>query len=300
MTVSFNNFRKTLLYSVQKPPLKILEDFAKFKAIAKINQAKRKKITIYILVSFLGLISLLPIFNFLSYSLQNHLDVVLIIIIFLGSVIIINILYWIFTLAKYPGLNLDCSHYQLFEKIVRLINRDMAEQSLLLTKIDFTKSMEKNKIISTVDHPYKRRFKITTYQNPWLNLEGKFRDSTKFQLNCTEYNQKVYGHKKSRSGKSKYKSKTKFKGLEIKLKLAYPNRKYGAIQVFKEDAIGAIKLPPNAQIKNLKITSKYIQLTVKLLSLNREVTYQTVVMMFLSLYQILNLARKLSKSNSSQ
>lgn len=294
MATNFDEFRKTFLYSAQKQPLAIIEDFNQFRAIAKVNKEKRGKILSYIAWSFLFLICLI----FLSSIIINSSSAWVLIVLFSVSIIVIFfIIYLIFSIFQYPKLSFNKNRYSTFARIVKLVYRDMAEESLLLTKIDFNKSIEKNKLISTIEHPQKRRFKIATYQNPWLDIAGKFRDSTKFQLNLTEYNQKVYGYKRSRSGKSKYKSKTKFKGLDIKLKLLFSPRKYGAIQILQKDAIGAIKLPLGVPIKNIKITGKYIQLTVKLLVLNDEIIYQTVVMMFLSLYQILNLARKLSKSS---
>lgn len=296
MTINLSEFRKQLLYSVEKQPLLILEDFNQLKTVLQKNKAQRNKVFGYILIC----VSLIALIFFIIYFLSINNSIIFLIGSLLSCILIIATLYFIIRLFSHPDLNLDSYRYKLFYKIVGLVKRDMAETSALAAKIDFTQPINKKKIINITDHPYRRGWKIKIYQDSWLNVQGKFRDNTKFQLNFIEHNQNIYGWKKSRSGKSKHKSKNKFKGLEIKLKLAFSHRKYGAIQVLQEDAIGAIKLPSDASIKNIKITSKYIQLTVKLLAIKSELIYQTVVMMFLSLYQILNLARILSKSQTSK
>jgi hypothetical protein len=92
------------------------------------------------------------------------------------------------------------------------------------------------------------------------------------------------------------------RGSEIILKLSFSPRQYGAIKVLREEAQGAIQLPPGVEMKGLKMTDKAILLNVKIPpdsgAKNQEALYKIITMMFLSLYQILNLAKMLTKKNA--
>jgi hypothetical protein len=70
------------------------------------------------------------------------------------------------------------------------------------------------------------------------------------------------------------------------------------VKVLDNEALSAIRIPTFCQMRGLRITDKSINLAVRIspdMSENNEEIYQSVTMMFLSLYQILNLAKILSK-----
>jgi hypothetical protein len=82
--------------------------------------------------------------------------------------------------------------------------------------------------------------------------------------------------------------------------LSFPSKKYGSIHVIQKAAPEAVKLPEEVNLKRMKVTPKVINLTVNTpQDLNQEEMYQTITMMFLSLYQVLNFAKMLSKRRAS-
>jgi hypothetical protein len=163
-------------------------------------------------------------------------------------------------------------------------------------RIHFTPAGEKGKKTQTLPHPRKRGWKLDIFEDQWLTLEGKFLDSTNFFLTVTELNRTAYGQ----NPRGKSKSKNKLKGTEINLKLSFPSKKYGSIHVIQKAAPEAVKLPEQVNLKRMKVTGKAIDLTVNTPhSFNQEQMYQTITMMFLSLYQILNFAKMLSKKRAS-
>jgi hypothetical protein len=82
--------------------------------------------------------------------------------------------------------------------------------------------------------------------------------------------------------------------------LSFPSKKYGSIHVIQKAAPEAVELPQKVNLKRMKVTPKAIDLTVNTPHFfKQEEMYQTITMMFLSLYQILNFAKMLSKRRAS-
>ncbi|MGB7416620.1 MAG: hypothetical protein WA902_20625, partial [Thermosynechococcaceae cyanobacterium] len=195
--------------------------------------------------------------------------------------------------------------------------RDMEPNAPIQLAIDLRDRKHKQKKVDTIPDPHRAKWKIDRYADPWLQMQGQFLDQTRFQLEITEFTVEKYGWKRGRSGKSKFKRKTKSKGLEISLILQFPRSKYGAISILSESFAEAITLPDYAQIKRLKVASNHLLLIVKTPPLFEQAAFaakpqeleqrqqeainqadQLMTQMLLSLYHGLNLAKKLSQSAS--
>lgn len=176
--------------------------------------------------------------------------------------------------------------------------RDIDKASKIDVYLSFLISTDKQYKLGTIPHPSKKGWKIDSFQHQWLRMQGQFLDKTRFMLTVTGLSKTQSGWKQGRSGKSKYKSKTKPVGLDIGLTLNYSQKQYGAIKVLKNEIDTAIKVPVFCRIRNIKVTDKSIHLSVRtsphLAEKSTEI-YQAITMMFLSLYQVLNLAKALSK-----
>ena len=283
MTINLQEFQQSLLYSVQKQPLEIAEDLNKIGIFNNQVAEQVEKFSNYQLIAIICLVISL-------FLLLVRIGIVLLV------PSLFAIFYFNYQHQKYLRLQIDSYRYQISKKIVELLNRDIQENTNLITEIDFNKPINEQKQIDIIDHPLRSGWKIKIYQDPWFNIRGELSDRTKFRFNITENHRNVSGWKRSRSGKRKHKSKNKFKGSELTLQLRYPSRKYGAVQVLKKDAIKAIKLPDTAKLKNFKITEKSILIKVYLPSKTIKLTHGTFTSMLLSCYQVLNLARLLSKT----
>ncbi len=176
-----------------------------------------------------------------------------------------------------------------------MLNRDIKEGSVLTILADFNKAISKRKKLGKTSKSNLGNRKITNYFDPWLDIQGEFSDRTKFRLNIAEYYRNTSRWKTSGSGKRKWKSKDKFKKVDISLQLIYSPKKYGAVEILEKDAINAIKLTQAAKLKVFKISPKSMFLKIHLPQKSPTSIYEAVTSMFLSLYQILNLARTLSK-----
>ncbi|MEM8720528.1 MAG: hypothetical protein AAGE84_14690 [Cyanobacteria bacterium P01_G01_bin.39] len=298
MTKEISKLGKELRYVTQNIPQKIIQDLDKIKvADAKYTKTRNKYQALLIISS----ISIFASFFLMSIPILGATVL---------TVAVIATCFFYYYSQKYARLQIEPARYLLVKKLVYLLQRDLSAKSYLNINLDFTTSIIQSKLTSEDAHPLKPGWKLKIYQDPWLNIQGEFCDRTNFDLNITEHHRISSGWKRSRSGKRKHKRKHKFKGSEICLQLRYPAKKYGAIQVLQQDAMAAIKLPNYVEVKNFKLNNKFILLKVNLppqfdylkyhvggLSDTQKIdtSYETITSIFLSLYQILNLARTLSK-----
>ena len=286
-------FRKNLTYSNTALTAEILTDLTQ---ILEIDQSAEKEQKKYrnlligsIVVAVLGIVLLATV-------VATAIGLVLLVV---GAIaaIVAGIL------MAYKGrLNIANYRHQFARKVLEMLARDMEPDAEVNLQLVFSQPDEKTKLIHQGDHPYRSGWKIKLFADKCLTAQGKFFDGTRFCLSATEMYQTQSGWKRGRSGKMKHKTKSKSKGWKIKLDLKCSQHRYGAVQLLKEEANGAVKLPEYVQLKTLEITDKAIELKVKTPpwaeAVAAESLYQTVTMMFLSLYQVLNLARLLSKKKA--
>lgn len=225
----------------------------------------------------------------------------------LGGLLIVACLgYAIYAVigANHQGkMELVKYRYALLARLLKALDRDIQNSHNVSVVAVFSKPDQPHKKQDTIPHPTRPKWKLDRFCDRWLDLKGRFLDGTRFHLSVTEFYQKAYGWKNGSSGKSKYKTKAKSKGWEVAIVLNYSTRKYGATQVLKQEIQDAIQLPSQAVLKGLKVTPKSIQLVVKVRPNASSPTdeiyeaelYRTITMMFLSLYQVLNLAKLLSR-----
>lgn len=284
MSIILQDFRKTLTYTATASAEQISQDLNQITELDQEAERKKQKFSLLTGIAALGaFVSLFLIAGFPQAGILFLLG-------FSIAAIVSGIL-----LNKYGRLDVPNYRYELPLKVVSMLNRDIEENTTIHINLIFTPPTQTNKQVSTGDHPYRQGWKVQLFKDSWCSIKGGFSDKNQFQLILSDF----YRIASGRNSRGKYKSKTKPKGTEFFLKLNYNQQRYGAIQVLKEDAKAAIKLPEGVIPKGLTITKKAIQLKVNVspeISNNPEVLYQTISMMFLSLYQILNLARMLSKT----
>jgi hypothetical protein len=282
MAIDSKTFQKTLTYTATASTKQIFQDL---EAIAKIDKEVKKNKSKFTAIFFISFIAAF-VLGFLTSTVPA-----LIFLVFgcLMATVVSGI-----SIAVYSQLDIPNYRYELSRKLLSMLERDRKQDTDVNINLFLGSSTDKTKQTSTGSHPYRQGWKITLFQNEWLNLEGKLLDNNRFQLTLTELYQIASG----RNPRGKYKSKTKAKGGEILLKLVFSQRQYGAIKILKQDAQEAIQLPEKVRLRSLNITDKAILLKVKFapeLMNNQAALYQTITMMLLSLYQILNLAKLLSK-----
>jgi len=293
MAVNLKTFAKDLTYQADTSVRQIFKDL---KEIAEIKQLAEQKVAYFSNLAFWSGLGIVLIIIGLFFAHSNAWTNLIGFGFFLLAVLIVPAIFCSVKGNYYHKFKLRDDRYELSKKIVSMVNRDRTPKSNVKILIHFTPAGNMGKKIQTLPHPHKRGWKLDIFEDQWLTLEGKFLDSTNFSLTLTDLNRRAYGT----NPRGKSKSKNKPKGTEINLKLSFPSKKYGSIHVIQKAAPEAVKLPEQVNLKRMKVTSKAIDLTVNTpIILNQEGLYQTITMMFLSLYQILNFAKMLSRKRQT-
>jgi hypothetical protein len=300
MPIEFLNFRKNQIYTAKANVSTIIADLQEIAEIDHLAELQQSKYAKRALHYFYGIIGCLLLGCILLLVIPQVPILVLgIFALFLViPILILAIIYELFKKFKLRKLNIINYRYEVTKRIMEMLTRDMDAASEIEIKLSFKSTKIKENISETIPHPTKRDWKIDKYQNEWLTLKGIFLDKTRFLLTATEVSKTQYGWKRGRSGKNKYKTKTSDLGLDVVLGLNYPHRRYGAIKILQNDVRNAVQLPNISYMRNVKMTEKALHLGVRIaphLVNNPTEIYQTIMMMFLSLYQVLNLAKVLSK-----
>jgi hypothetical protein len=293
MVVNLKTFAKDLTYQADTSVRQIFKDL---KELAEIKQLAEQKAAYFSTWGWLG-VGLILVSIFVWFFVVNifgsdgtRFGFIMLVI----PIVIATIFCWV-KLSYYNKLKLREERCELPKKILSMVNRDRTPKSNVKIRIHFTPAGKMGKKIQTLPHPSKRGWKLDIFEDQWLTIEGKFLDSTNFFLTVTELNRRAYGWN-TVNNKSKWKSKDKYKGTEINLRLTFPSKKYGATSFLQQAAPEAVKLPEEVNLKRMKVTPKAIDLTVNTSHFfKQEEMYQTITMMFLSLYQILNFAKWLSR-----
>jgi hypothetical protein len=205
--------------------------------------------------------------------------------------------------SRWGRLDIPNLRYDLPQRLVDLLSRDIERDAHFGMCLDFSTPTHKSKKTGTAPYPARRGWKMDSFEDPWLHLSGHFLDNTEFTLQLTEFTVTRYGWKRGRSGKNKFKRKSKFKGFETQLVLQFPRKKYGAMTLLAADLSQAVKLPPGTLLKQLKADDHQLLLRVKVPAESQilreqsalEGLYQVFTQMLLSAYQGLNLSRELSR-----
>jgi hypothetical protein len=300
MPIELQELRKQLIYEDTALLDSITTDLDDIAALSQLAHIRQKKFGNQAFYYFIGAAAL----GFINFSLSTAgMTSTFLTVVVTGlniglAGLILACIYAIFMRSKFGRLNLLNYRYALTQQVIEMLKRDLDVTNLIYLKLSFQKGTKNEYKTNTIPHPYKTGWNIDIYQNEWLNIKGRFLDKTRFRLTITELCKKQYGWKRSSSGKNKYKSKIKSGGLDINLHLSYPTKRYGAIKILQNEVEEAIKLPPFATVRNLNVTDKSMNFIVRIspqVSENPSEIYQTVVAMFLSLYQVLNLAKMLSE-----
>lgn len=186
----------------------------------------------------------------------------------------------------------------LLSQLLDFWAKDLIPKSKLKLVLVLSDITDLQKFRGNEPDPRRPERTFSFYRDDWLRVKGKFADGTHFFLQITEIYRTCRWQ--NRNGKSRYREK--HKGYRIGLSLHFDPEIYRQVPQHIKRADVAVKLPPDGRLQDIQVTENRIQLKVKVeppsnTSGCRELLYQTVVMMFLSAYQILNWVRIGSKQH---
>ncbi len=213
--------------------------------------------------------------------------------------------------GRTAALNLPNYRYELAERILALLSRDMDVASRVSLKILFKKQVDQP--AKTI--PFNRRpdWKIDICDNEWLKIKGPLLNGYWLQLSLTERYRKRYG----RNINGKLREKFQQRGLEIKLGIRLPGKGHWHLNQLKGQTDQMVRLPGSTTLKQLTLSEDLLKMKVLVpnwLGGARSVSMiwpedpsedairqvqQVIMMMLLSAFQILNFGHVLSRRNTA-
>jgi hypothetical protein len=301
MSIELPQFEKSLIYETKAPISIVIADLQEIASLDKLAGRQQKKYSRQASGYLSGLaFAFVLIIVFIALIPNSTLLNIIMLVLFLAIIgLSTAFIYALIKRAKFGRINILNYRYEITQKVLEMLARDIDPADEVEVRLSFQEVRKKENKTETINHTYKSGWKIDKHAHEWLKIKGQFLDKTRFALSGTGLSKTQYGWKRSRSGKNKYKSKSKSLGLDLLLNLTYLQRRYGAVKILQSDISNAVKLPNLSYMKGLNMGDKSIQMHVRTApeaEYNPEELYQTITMMFLSLYQVLNLAKVLSKS----
>lgn len=285
-------FSRTHIYSTHALPHVIERDVHELQGLDRYYERKVWQWTRRALVGFLMAFPVMCVASGENTSEKNLMLV--------GFVLCIAWVINAFRLrAKYEQRDLEDRRYQLIARLVRCLAMDMRPDQPLRVMLDLRKPDVAPK------HTHKgttNGWAVEYFRDPWLQLQGRFADGTRFAIRITDIVQNRSRPKIGQSGKRKIKTKQKGKAIAV-VELAAKPEAYPLLPQVAEGVREAVQLPGQARLKDLKIRGHRLALECIIPydwheaeeSEDRLVGSRVVAMMLLSLYQVLNLARSLEK-----
>jgi len=178
--------------------------------------------------------------------------------------------------------------HEFLSRLFSLLERDILPSQKLHLSLDLAPLTEKRKSVGTGQNPRHRERTNEYFEDSWLNLRGAFADSTKFHLIVLER----YIVCTWRNQNNNYRRREKHKGFKLNLVLRYAPEQHADLPRLARKADAAVQLPRYIDLQSLDIQPDRLEMKVKLPSkAAAPLLAQTVTLMLLSSYQILNLAR---------
>jgi hypothetical protein len=298
MAAGLDEFKRTLVYRRKAPIEVLLDDLVTIRTLDRTSEVRQKAWTAVGCLSLVATIGtgVLIASNPMYPPALYLVPAALLISMFAGFVLG----------AKHKRTNVENRRYHLLARVLELLKRDCPHAAEVVVALDLRRPDIKEK--------YVRKGKSGTwdvrfYTDRWLTLRGRLLDGTAFRLALIDKHQARSRWARGRSGKMKHKTKTK-SATEAALLLKAKARRYPRLNELSGQARSAVKLPEWATLKAFAIkgdpNAHRLALSAATKT-NWDVAepgksekpssgVRLVAMMFLSLYQVLNLARTAEKA----
>ncbi|PHR96530.1 MAG: hypothetical protein COA78_28690 [Blastopirellula sp.] len=275
-----NVFKKTLQYQSNATVKSVLNDFEYFQ---QFDKEQEKKCLTWGMICGAGVV-LAVAGILLCFNEQTSFGIPVIVV---GAVVAIaaGINYQI-----NKRLDLENKRYELASGVLQLLKTDMAEDSTINVALDFNPHNHKAKFVRSGKVGY---WNAKFYLDKWLEIQGRFVDGTKFSLTFIEKQQDRHRTKRSASGKTKHKYKTK-NASEVIVSLKIKNKRYPHLESLINDLNKSVQLPPWVELKS--VVTDGDALTIRSVTKNSwgskdKDGVNWVALKFLSLYKLLNDAK---------
>jgi hypothetical protein len=201
-------------------------------------------------------------------------------------------------IRRYGRLNLEDRRYALVARLLGVVGRDLGPSARIALHLDLAAADSHGKLVDK-EGGFGRS--VRRYHDPWLRLAGRLLDGTRFELRWAE--RLTVKTKSSRRKGTRIWRKVKSR---VRLNLTVKPARARQLARLRGKAKGAAQLPAEAKLRTLEVHSEGLAMKVALLGEWHAAApndaaadgvdgVEVVVRMFLSLYHLLGLARRLDR-----
>ena len=229
-------FRRSLSYSSTATPSEVLRDLDAIRNLDANAEHNNHFWNLVIAGCVLVLLAAIP-------AMMAELVVVAML---LGTAGLISLCVSIGRKVHNNRLDVANRRYELVTEVLGYLGKDIGPDETVTVQIDFRPHNHKAKF----DRKGKAgKWNVKYFVDTWLTLSGRLMDGTKFNISMIEKHQDRSRRSTSRSGKTKWKSKTKGSSEAI-LQLKVKPRRYPNLSAFAGTAdANAFQLPPSINVK---------------------------------------------------
>lgn len=278
MAGELQRFKTTLVYEAQAPAEQLLADLGEIREFDKRSEGRLRIYAILFIVAMLITVA--------SFFLKSAIGVGAGIV----GILVVIVLRW-----RGSKFDLANRRFELAGELVRILSRDISRAAALDVSLNLIRPNDKRK---RTGEGYVGPWTVTYYSDPWLRISGRFADGTAFRIAVVEKYQSRSKWKRSASGKSKAKHKSKA-ATQASVRLIPKRKRYQHVEQVANQAKSMLLLPGWARVKKLNATPRGLALSTTT-DVNWTVRprdphsgydgVELVAKMLLSLYQVLHVS----------
>ncbi|NBD10181.1 MULTISPECIES: hypothetical protein [Corallococcus] len=219
--------------------------------------------------------------------------------------------------ARSRKADLENRRYGLVARLLQRFMVDLEPNAPVDLKLDLAPIDESHKCVG---RPSRGRWDCEDFTDAWLSLQGRFADGTHLHLSMVDHLQKRKRTRRSASGRTKIKRKTKGKSL-LQVALRVKPERHPGLAELGSSAQRAARLPPGIRLSRLEVSEDRVAMRALLPQdwvewapkppaapagkkghrappPGPQDASRAATMMLLSLYQVLNFSSSLRKFGS--
>lgn len=299
MAVDLDPFRKELIYRTRATSARVLQELAHLGQLDAENERKRAESSSW----GCGTLIACSVCLLVALALMDGHGTAALLVFLLAVAFGVAAITFSSRKASYARLNLENRRYELVSHLMKLLRVDIAPEEPLALELDLRPDTHPQKFRGQTQTP--TGWKVDHFLDPWLSLQGRLLDGTHFRVEMTERVERRNRTKSSRSGRIKNKTK-RLSDAIARVQLRVKPERSPDLGRLGPRARGAVQLPKGTRLKSLGVEGDRLTLTVVI---DAPWTFdgnwhdpvnavRVLAMMFLSLYQVLNLSRVLDKKTA--
>ena len=283
-------FARELIYTSSAPASRVLVELEQVRAFDRAAEEKLARLSAKGMVSCFVVVGAFGL-AIATGVLGRHGPILLpagLVVLLIGLLVFLGL--W----SSAARLDVEDARYELAEGVLKLLAVDLGAEEELSIKLDLEPRFATHK--QTRRETHRGRYRVQFSSDPWFMLSGRFLDGTRFRLGVNQ-DTELRTHAKGHKVKEKV-------AITVTLDLRPKAKRYAHLAELGTDVEQALQFPEGVAVKRCAVAEGTLSLRVglKRKSFNKQqvsgsdaTVAELVPLMFLNLYQVLNLSRRMTR-----